>query len=301
MMVPPSPHLRRRLTKTRIMWEVVGALLPAALFGAAYFGWADTIPQIAAAVAGAVGAQAVAEKLRRRRVSIMDGAPWVTGLILGMSLPPGLSVWLALLGGVLATGLIKAVLTTSTGRNILNPAMGARVLIISEFLVPMTSFDTLSQATPLADGGRTPSYLDLFLGLRGGSIGETSALLLLAGGLYLLWRGIIRWQLPLAYLTATVGVSLLLGRDPLVDLMGGATMLTAFFIVTDPTTAPATFWGRLIFGGATAAIATFIRVTTLFPTGEALAVVLLNFATPVLDRILPTRVYGTGASTKEAA
>ncbi len=294
MNLSSSPHVRRPLAKPRVMWEVVAALVPAAAFGVWYFGPADTIPQLAAALVGAVLAQAVVERIRRRPITVMDGAPWVTGLILGMSLPPALNPLIALAGGIVATGVIKAFVTTSTGRSLLNPAMVARVLIVSEFLVPATTFsvDGVSTATPLASSS-VPGYLDLFMGRRIGSIGETTAILLLLGGAYLLWRGIIRWHLPVAYLVGVAATSLVLGRDPFFDLLAGASVLTALFIVTDPTTSPATIPGRFGFGFATAGMATFIRITTLFPTGEALAVVLGNIATPFIDRVVTNRVYGT--------
>jgi electron transport complex protein RnfD len=284
------------------MWEVVAAITPAAIFGVWYFGAVDTLPQLTATLAAAVLTQAVIEKLRRRPVTIMDGAPWVTGVILGMSLPPGLSVWISALAGAVAIGVFKFVIVSSTGRNLLNPAMAARVLVISEFLAPMTTFPVgvVSGATPLATS-IGPGYGDLLVGTRGGSIGETSALLLLLGGVYLLWRGVIRWHLPIAYLAGTVAVSIVLGRDPLFDVLAGATVMTAFFIVTDPTTSPATLPGRLGVGAGAAALGTFIRVTTFFPTGEALAVTLANFATPFLDRVLPTRVYGTSRRTRRRA
>ncbi|VAW09095.1 Electron transport complex protein RnfD [hydrothermal vent metagenome] len=295
MKVTSSPHVRRLLSKPRVMWEAFGALLPAAIFGIWYFGPIDTLPQVVAAIAGAVAAQAIVERFRHRPITVMDGAPWVTGLILGMSLPPALSPLIALAGGAVATGVIKEFVTTSTGRTLLNPAMAARVLIVSEFLVPMTTFpvDGVSGATPLASTVR-PGYFDMFFGTRGGSIGETTAVLLLLGGAYLMWRGIIRWHLPAAYLVGVAVTSLILGRDPLFDLLAGATIMTAFFIVTDPTTSPATVPGRFGFGFATAGIATFIRITTLFPTGEALGVVLGNIATPFIDRVVTNRVYGTG-------
>ncbi|MFV1963242.1 MAG: RnfABCDGE type electron transport complex subunit D [Acidimicrobiia bacterium] len=294
MKVSSSPHVRRPLAKPRVMWEVVAALLPAAIFGVWYFGPAATLPQLTASIGGAVVAQGIVELVRNRPVTVMDGAPWVTGLILGMSLPPGLNPWIALAGGVVATGVVKAFVTTSTGRSLLNPAMVARVLIVSQFLIPATTFpvDTVSGATPLG-AAAPPGYLDLFLGRRIGSIGETTAILLLLGGSYLLWRGIIRWHLPVAYLVGVTATSLILGRDPLFDLLVGASIMTAFFVVTDPTTSPATVQGRLGFGFATAGIGTFIRVTTLFPTGEALAVVIGNIAAPFIDRIVTNRVYGT--------
>jgi len=294
MNVSSSPHIRRPLSKQRVMWEVVAALVPAAVFGIWYFGPIDTLPQLTATIGGAVVAQAVVERLRHRPITVMDGAPWVTGLILGLSLPPGLPPLIALAGGVVATGVIKAFVTTSTGRSLLNPAMAARVLIVSQFLIPTTTFsvDGISTATPLASNVRT-GYLDLFWGSRIGSIGETTAILLLLGAAYLLWRGIIRWHLPAFYLLGVVVTSLVLGRDPLFDLLAGASILTAFFIATDPTTSPATVPGRAGFGFATAGISTFIRITTLFPTGEALGIVLGNIATPFVDRVLTNRVYGT--------
>ncbi len=294
MKAPSSPHVRRLLGKRRVMWEVVAALTPAAIFGVWYFGPADTLPQLTATIAGSVLAQAFIERLRHRPITVMDGAPWVTGLILGMSLPPGLNVLIAAGGGVVATGVLKAFVTTSTGRSLLNPAMGARVLIVSEFLIPATTFrvDGVAGATPLVSDS-PPGYLDLLIGTRAGSIGETAAILLLLGAGYLLWRGVIRWHLPVAYLVGVVVTSLVLGRDPLFDLLTGASILTAFFIATDPTTSPATVLGRVGFGFATASIATFIRITTLFPTGEALAIVVGNIATPFIDRVMTNRVYGT--------
>jgi len=295
MKVSSSPHVRRSLAKPQVMWEVVAALLPAAAFGIWYFGPAATLPQLGASIAGAVLAQAVVERLRGRPITIMDGAPWVTGLILGMSLPPELNPLIAAAGGIVATGVIKAFVVTSSGRSLLNPAMGARVLIVSEFLVPMTAFsaDSVSGATPLGPAS-PPGYLNFLIGTRGGSIGETATILLLLGGGYLLWRGIIRWHLPVFYLAGVAVTSAILGRNPLFDLLAGASIMTAFFIVTDPTTSPATVPGRIGFGFGTAGIATFIRITTLFPTGEALAVVMGNIATPFIDRVVTNRVYGTG-------
>jgi H+/Na+-translocating ferredoxin:NAD+ oxidoreductase subunit D len=179
--------------------------------------------------------------------------------------------------------------------------MAARVVIVSQFvriMVPWTEkgINGVTSASPLMqslDKISASTYWNLFLGNRTGSIGETSVIALLLGAAYLFYRRTINGWIPAVYLLSVIATSLLLGRDPLFDLMSGAVIITAFFVATDPVTSPATKWGRIIFATGIGVITVGIRFTNLFATGEALGIVMMNLTVPFLDKIFPPRVYGT--------
>lgn len=303
-----SPHIHRRVTVSRIMWDVVIALLPALIAGIYFFGVRDTVPVVVACLAGSLGGETVFRGLRKRPPSLGNGSAVITGLILGMSLPPAFSPWLALGAGVVATLVFKE-LFGGLGKNPFNPAMAARVLLASQYskeiivFKPLSakvlsdSVDVMSSATPLmsmaklGEGGSW--YLPFFLGERMGSIGEASILALLLGAAYLLFRRVIDWRIPVAYLGLSAAISAAIGWDPVYQLLTGALVMTAFFIATDPATSPATKAGKWVFGAGVAVLTMVLRVVPFFPTGEALAVVMMNLTVPFLDRALPPRVYGT--------
>jgi electron transport complex protein RnfD len=332
------------------MRAVIIALSPAALFGVYLYGW-PAANLIVLSVVAAMLAEAACTALAGRavRATLADGSAVLTGLILALCLPPWAPWWIAVTGAAFAIVVGKQVFG-GLGQNVLNPAMLARVALLLSFPVEMTAWvtpqpwpaagapgfsaglaitfgampvpDALTSATALAplrgaDGGVSEpgSVVALALGMVPGSLGETSALLLLAGGLWLTARRIVPWQIPFAMLATLAllasGFHLADAQrfaSPLVHVMAGSAIFCAFFIATDPVGAPVTATGRLIFGAGVGALVFAIRSWGGYPEGVAFAVLLMNAATPLIDRYVRPRRYGrtrsgaplaVGAATSE--
>ena len=305
--VSSSPHIRSALSTPRIMLCVVLALTPAALFGVYHFGVSAAVALLSSII-GAVGAEALIQVLFKRPVTILDGSALVTGLLVGMCCPPYVPFWLPALGSVFAIGMAKLPFG-GLGHNFINPALAGRAFLLASWpaLMSTYSLDAVSQATPLAQMpfgmdavsqatslAQPPSYADLFFGNIAGCIGEVSKLALLIGGIYLLVRGIISWQIPLAYMGTVCGLTYLLGGDGLYAVLSGGVVMAAFFMCTDYVTSPVTGAGQLIMGIGAGAITVVIRLYGSYPEGVTYAVLLMNCLTPLIDRFLRPRVYGEG-------
>jgi Na+-translocating ferredoxin:NAD+ oxidoreductase subunit D len=245
------------------------------------------------------------------RITILDGSALVTGLLVAFNVPPQAPFWIPVVGSVVAIALGKQIFG-GLGHNIFNPALFARVFLLAAWPAHMTSWtapfnwgsylarlswspatwkiqaaDAVSSATPLAlmkgEGTPTP-YLDLFLGNIGGCLGETSALAVLLGGAYLLYKGTITWQVPATYLGTVAAMTALMGKDPVFHLLSGGIMLGAFFMATDVVTSPVTKTGRIYFGVGCGVITVLIRSFGALPEGVSYSILLMNACTPLIDR-----------------
>lgn len=321
-----SPHLRDKVTVPKIMRSVILALTPA-LLGAIYFFGIRVLWLVLVGVVSAVLAEAICQKIRGRPITVSDGSAVVTGMLLVYCLPPGVPFWIPVVGSAFAIAIGKQAFG-GLGYNPLNPALLGRAFLLASWPLHMTTdwrapsmgtmsgIDVITNATPLnvlkeahkvlADPAAATeqvvqareaiaqlsfSYGDLFFGNIGGSLGETSAILLLIGGLYLLFKRYIGWKIPLTFmgtvmiLTAAFGgTDGLFTGDALLHLLSGGLILGAFFMATDMVTTPVTYRGRLIFGTGCGAITSVIRLVGGYPEGVCYSILLMNAFTPLIDR-----------------
>ncbi|GAI17843.1 unnamed protein product [marine sediment metagenome] len=253
-LVSPGPHIWWGYSVSKIMYIVVLALMFPTAAGVYFFGY-HALSVIAVSIAAAVLAEYTVKKLRKRAF-VMDGSAVVTGLLLALILPPTIPLWMAAVGSVFSIAIVKEAFG-GLGHNIFNPALGGRAFLAACFSVKMTTWvlpmgfgaDAVTRATPLSssfiwEGDKLSLYRDLFLGNIGGSIGETSALLILAGGILLLALGIISWRIPVAYIGTVALFTLALGQDAIFHILAGGLMLGAFFMATDYVTSPITARGE---------------------------------------------------------
>lgn len=306
LIVSSSPHVRAPATTRIIMYDVVLALVPAMAAAAVFFGSAAVLV-IAISVATCVGVEWAMQKLSGRPVTIADGSAAVTGVLLALTLPPTVPWWIPVVGGIVAIGIAKQ-LFGGLGYNIFNPALVARAFLLISWPVHLTGYvwpapaaagwapvDTLTSATPLAalrfDGLVTPIQA-LFTGNVAGSLGETSALVLLVGGVYLLLRGRIDWRIPASFMGTVAVLSFLAGADPVFHLLAGGLVMGALFMATDYVTTPVTPRGRIIFGVGCGLLTMGIRLFGGYPEGVAYSILLMNAAAPLIERYTLPRVYG---------
>jgi electron transport complex protein RnfD len=316
--VSVSPHIKSGESVERIMWTVVGCLVPPLILSVFIFGFQTLIITLVS-VGACVATEAISQKLLHRRVTVKDGSAVITGLLLAYIIPPGVPYWLPILGAVMAIYVAKHLLG-GLGFNIFNPALIGRAFLVATFPVAMTSawlppirdasvfkymgpgLDAISTATPLyvlkhygiqavieKFGSMSTIYGDFFIGWRPGCIGETSALLLLLGGLYLLYKRYITWHIP-ASVIVTIGVlTWVFGGEnwftgnPLVAILSGGVMLGAFFMATDYVTSPTQTIGKLIFGAGIGALTVLIRLKGGYPEGICYAILLMNPVAPALE------------------
>jgi electron transport complex protein RnfD len=336
-----SPHLRDRVTIHRVMRSVVLALLPA-LIGAVYFFGMRALWLVLLAVASAVLTEVICQKIMGRPITVSDGSAVVTGILLAYCLPPGVPYWIPVVGGVFAIAVGKQVFG-GLGHNPLNPALLGRAFLLASWPLHMTTdwrapamgtlsgIDAVTNATPLnvlkevhkvlADPASTTeqmvqareviaqlpsSYSNLFFGNVGGSLGETSVILLLIGGLYLLFKRYIGWKIPLSFMATVViltgifgGTDGLFTGDALFHLLSGGLILGAFFMATDMVTTPVTYRGRLIFGTGCGVITSVIRLVGGYPEGVCYSILLMNAFTPLIDRWTKPKRLGEKGKKKE--
>ena len=307
--ISSSPHIHAKHSTASIMQNVLIALLPALAVAGYVFGvWALAL--VAICVVSAVTTEAIIQKLCKKAVTINDWSAVVTGVLLGFNLPINAPWWLAVIGSVFAIAIVKQCFG-GLGQNFMNPALAARAFLLASWPTRMTStayipaYDTVTTATPLAllkagDLTNMPSTLDLFTGLNGvyGCIGEISALALLVGGLYLIFKGIISWRIPTVYLLTVAVFAVLVGQDPLVHIVSGGVMLGAFFMATDYASSPVTPKGQIIFALGCGLITMIIRLYGGYPEGCSYSILLMNIATPLIDRFTKGKIYGVAKKKK---
>ena len=312
LIVTPAPHIKAPSDIRKIMWNTVLALLPPIIAGVYFFGL-YSLALIIVCVLFSVGSEWVFLKARKMDTSAaFDGSAVITGILLALVLPPKLPLWMGALGAIFAIVFGKQMFG-GLGQNIFNPALLGRAFLMAAFPVAMTTWvkpfywnlpaDAISAATPLAlakFSHQTTPYLKLFLGNVGGSLGETSALAILLGGLYLIIRKIIDWTLPFTYI-ATVfvlgGVLWLINPnkypDPLFHILAGGLMLGAFFMLTDLVTSPITRKGRIVFGILAGVLVIIIRIWGGYPEGVMFSILIANAFRPWIDRLFIPKRFGT--------
>jgi electron transport complex protein RnfD len=313
----PSPHLADTLfTTRRMMIEVLIGLVPVMVMAVVVFGWYAVV-QVGICMLCCVATEAIAAWMRGKPSTVGDYSAAVTGIILGLSLPWSAPWYVAVIGSVVAIGLGKAVFG-GLGYNIFNPAMVGRAFVMLSFAKELgasayqvidAQLPVLTQATPLTvakqfagqlqvQAESAPGLWALLIGQVNGSLGETSALALALGGLYLCVRRVASWEIPLGiFVTAFLFVALthwsnLTPFTPLQHLIAGSLMFGAFFIATDPVTSPLTPWGKFLFGVGIGALVVVIRVFSGYPEGVMFAVLLMNAAVPLINRWTIPRPFG---------
>lgn len=289
-----SPHIKAAESTRRIMFDLIVALSPVTLFGVSIFGFRALLV-VAVSVAAAVLSEALACYLLKKPVTAWDLSAAVTGLILALNLPPRIPLYMAAVGSAFAVIVIK-ILFGGIGKNLLNPAAAARVFLLLSFGAAMSTYyepftDLVAAATPLSGGNYI--FKELFFGVCSGTIGETSAVMLLFGGAYLLLRRVITLHIPLSFILTVTLISLIAGRAPLTEVCSGGILLGAIFMATDYTTSPVTPFGQLVFGIGCGLLTMLFRIFGGMPEGVSFSIILMNLAVPLIDRFLPTIPFGT--------
>ena len=314
-----APLLRQGMTTPKAMRDVIYALMPATIASMWFFGL-SAILVISACIAGAVLAEWLFADRANRTESLRDATGVLTGLLLALTLPPGLPLWMAFLGGFVGIALGK-VIWGGIGNNMFNPALLGRAFLLATFPIAMTTFDIyagnlalpfmqapvdgVTSATPLGlmkfQQQATP-LAELAFGKISGSLGETSGVLLLLGGIYLWARRDLDWRIPVSILVTTMVFSAALGffdaekfPTPLFSVFSGGLLLGAIYMATDPVTSPVTPKGAWIFGIGIGVLVILIRVFGGLPEGVMYAILLMNAATPLINRYTQPRVFGRGA------
>jgi RnfABCDGE-type electron transport complex D subunit len=307
--VSATPHVRDKSSTKRIMFDVCLALLPACGFGIYNFGLRALLVLVVS-VASCVLFEYMYQSLMHKKLTVSDLSAVVTGMLLGMNLPHTLPLWMVVLGSAFAIIIVKQ-LFGGLGQNFMNPALAARCFLLISFAGRMTTFtyDGITGATPLAmlKAGENVDVLRMFLGTTGGTIGETSALALIIGGLYLIIRKVIVPTIPLVYI-GTFSVFVLIfggyGMDMnflAAHLCGGGLMLGAFFMATDYVTSPVTPWGKVIFGVILGILTGVFRIFGNAAEGVSYAILFSNLLVPLIEKITVPRAFGVEKNKKKEA
>ncbi len=300
-----SPHTHAKSSVSRIMLDVIIALLPTAAAGVWFFGL-PAVWTIATCVATCLVTEALCRLAMKRENTIGDLSAVVTGLLLALNLPAGLPLWMAVVGSVFAIGIAKQVFG-GLGMNPFNPALAARAFMLISFTGPMTTWlkpfwwktpDAMTTATPLAfvkqgPAEQVPGLWDLLVGNMPGCIGEVSALALALGAVYLLARKVITWHIPVAFLATVAVYALLAGRAPAhVEILTGGILIGACFMATDYVTSPTTAKGKLVFGCGCGLLCMLIRQFGAYPEGCSFAILIMNAVAPLINRWTQPKPFG---------
>ncbi len=295
-----SPHIHSGRSTSRIMLDVIIALLPAAVAGCVIFGLRSLLV-LGVCVASCVLFEALFNLIVKKPQTVGDFSAAVTGLLLGLNLPANIPVWQCVVGSLFAMVVVKG-LFGGLGANPVNPAITARVFMLVAFGTMATAafptvVDTVAGATPLASETAT-SLSDLFLGLHGGAIGETCSLALLIGFGYLLVRRVITWQIPVTFVGCVFLCSFFMeGMDltaALAAVLSGGLLIGAIFMATDYVTSPTTAWGKVVFGVGAGVITVLIRYFGVYPEGVSFAILFMNILTPYINSWTKHKVFGVG-------
>ena len=320
MTVSSSPHIRTNETTTSIMRDVIIALIPALFCSIVFFGL-RSIYIVAISVSACVGFEYLWQKITKKPVTISDGTAAVTGVLLAMNVPVTAPWWMMVIGSFVAIIIAKQ-LYGGVGHNFVNPALAGRAFLLASWPVLMTRWvmpfstgfpispDLVSAATPLAilkgtQVGELPSFVDMFIGNMSGCLGETSALALIVGGAYLVIRKVISPRIPLCFIGTVAVLSFIFSNGDLsasesvlYSILSGGLMLGAIFMATDYVTSPITAKGQAIMGIGCGVITFVIRKFGGYPEGVSYAILLMNIATPLIDKYCRPKKFG--AVKKEA-
>ena len=293
-----SPHTHCGRTTSSIMLDVIIALLPATIAGVIIFGL-EALLVVAVCVAASVGFEYLFNLIAKKEQTIGDYSAIVTGLLLGLNLPATTPIWQCVIGALFAIVVVKC-LFGGLGYNVVNPAITARVLMLVSFAsvaAPAFPVDVKAGATPLVDlaNGKSVDLVDLLLGNHGGAIGETCAVALLLGFIYLLVREVISWEIPVSFIGSVFVFSLLMEGDAekaLALTLSGGLLLGAIFMATDYVTSPTTPAGKLVFGLGCGLLTFLIRYFGSYPEGVSFAILIMNLLVPYIDKLTKHKVYG---------
>ncbi len=305
--VSVSPHFFGKRTTQNIMLDVIIALIPALIASVIIFGWRSLLIT-GVCTACCILSEYVFRKISKKDNTISDLSAVVTGLLLAFNLPVTIPIWQAIIGSVTAIIVVKQ-LFGGIGQNFANPAVTARIIMLIAFsgnmtnwTFPKNSVDALSGATPLAAASQGLSsnvnYMTLFLGNHGGCLGETCALAIILGGIYLLIRKVITWHIPVAFISTVAAMSFLCGKDTIYQLLSGGLLLAAFFMATDYSTSPSTPWGKIIFGIGCGLITILIRFWGSLPEGVSYSILLMNILTPYISKLTRQKPLGAAGGAK---
>ncbi len=310
ILISHAPHIWGGFSTGKIMYMVVFALLFPTAASIYFFGF-YAIYLIIISVVTAVLTEFAIKKLRKKRF-IMDGSAVITGLLFALTLPPRLPLWMAALGSFFAIAIAKEAFG-GLGYNIFNPALAGRAFLTMCFSREMTTwvlptyfnFDAITGATPLGESfvysqDKVSLYRDLFFGNTGGSLGETSAMLILIGALILIIFRIIDWRIPVFYIGVVAIGSLLLGEDVLFQILAGGLMIGAFFMATDYVTSPVTKNGRIIFAVGLGILTLLFRNYSNMPEGVSFSILLMNAFAPLIDKYIRLKPFGFYKRKKNA-
>lgn len=321
--VSGSPHIHGDESTKKVMYGVVYAMIPAALVSVYYFGLDAVRVLLIASVSCLFFEWVIQKYLIKGPITITDGSALVTGILVAFNVPTNLPAWMIIIGSLVAIGMAKMSFG-GLGKNIFNPALVARVFLLISFPVQMTSWpkpraiteglaDVITGPTPLAivkeglDAGKSmdelqaglPTYTDYLIGQMGGSMGEVSAIALILGGLYMIWKKIITWEIPVSILVTVFGFSGIMwlidpayNPDPFFHLITGGLMLGAIFMATDMVSSPMTRGGQLVYGFGIGLLTILIRIWGAYPEGVSFAILLMNAAVPLLNNAFKPRRFG---------
>ena len=312
--VSGTPHVRSKESIQSIMRDVIIALVPATAAGIYYFGISALI-LIIAAIASSVIFEALCQKIMKKPVTVSDLSAVVTGLLLAMNLPAAAPVWVAIVGSAFAIIFGKQ-LFGGLGQNFINPALAGRAFLLASYPTEMTTWsvpnglevaDAATYATPLAQlkaGHLDASLGELMLGQCGGTIGETCAIALIIGGVYLLYKHVINWKIPVIYIATVAILFGVIGRHgvrmPLQEIMAGGVMLGGIFMATDYASSPVTPKGQIIFAVGAGLITYLIRTFGGYPEGVSYSILIMNCCVPLIERFTEPTIFGALPKTKEA-
>ncbi|MHB8961640.1 MAG: RnfABCDGE type electron transport complex subunit D [Saccharofermentanales bacterium] len=321
LQVSSSPHMRDGSTTSRLMLDVIIALVPA-LLAAVYFFGLRVLLVAAVTVGSSVLLEYISRKVMKRDNTIHDLSAVVTGLLIAFSISPATPLWMCVVGSFIAIVVVKQMFG-GLGNNFVNPAITARIIMAVSFPVQMgtwkllepadrlfgnlagsfTGADLVTSATPLyllsSGAENLPSYTDLFLGSTSGCIGEVSVLAILLGAAYLLARKVIKLWIPLSFIASVMLVVFVSGGDLLYHLLSGGLMIGAFFFATDYVTSPFTNKGKVIFGIGCGLITGLIRIYGGMPEGVAFSILLMNILTPHIDNMTIPVPFGGGKKSEK--
>jgi len=320
LIVSVSPHVKSEETTSRIMWSVSLSLLPAVIMGAYFFG-PRAIFAVTLCIISALLSEYLFQKALGKPVTVNDGSAFLTGLLLGLNLPSSVPFYIPVIGSFVAIIVTKQ-LFGGLGYNVFNPALIGRAFLLVSFPKLMTIWteptaafvrlEATSTATPLSVlkeqgeaklieifGDKMNLYSQLFVGHHGGSIGETSAVALLIGAAFLMFRGYISWHIPVSFLGTAALIAWIFGAksaffagDPLLHLLSGGMILGAFFMATDYVTCPTIRRGQILFGIGCGFLTMLIRLKGGYPEGVMFSILIMNCFAPLIDRGFKTKIFG---------
>ena len=312
LIVSSSPHISSPVKTKNIMLDVIIAMIPALLASVYFFG-PRALLLVVVTVAACVASEAIARIVMKREQTIGDLSAVVTGMLLAFNYPATLPLWIAALGGVVAIIVVKQMFG-GLGHNFANPAITARVILLTSFALRMTTWvaphawksgavDAVSAATPLgmiASGNTAdlPTYAQMLIGERAGCLGETCIICLIIGGVYLVAKKVISPIIPVCYIATVFVLSAVLGQDPVMQILSGGLFLGAIFMATDYVTSPITNKGKVIYAIGCGVITVLIRLFASLPEGVSYSILLMNILTPHIENMTMPRVFGVGKEAK---